>query len=277
MIAEIKDDFDLRRIHESGQCFRWEPIGEDSFRIPFRGRCLRIEKRGEHTYLLDCTEEEYTRIWKPYFDLDENYACIRSMVDPREDPFLFHAVCAQTGIRILRQDFWETLVSFIVSQNRNIPLIRRSVERLCRTAGERRIDRAGEEFFTFPTAEAVLALTQEELLTCALGYRWRFVRAAAEYVCRETLDAEIFRGVSDDEALAQLQKICGVGVKVASCVALFALHRTDAFPIDVWVRRVLQNEYPQGYPFEKYRPYNGIFQQYMFACYRSKATPDSRI
>ena len=270
MKIEINDDFDLTAIHKSGQCFRWEPIGPEAYRIPFRGSCLRIRSIGENTWAADCTIEEYETVWRGYFDLAEDYAAIRGRIDPAENPFLARAAERGRGIRILRQDLWETLVSFIISQNRNIPAIRRSIELLCRRAGERRLDRAGEEYYTFPSPEAVAALSEEALRACALGYRCRYVRAAAEFAHSGALRELQRESLTDEEALSGLMRVCGVGVKVASCVTLFGLHRLDSFPVDTWIRRVLQNEYPNGYPRERYRPYNGVYQQYMFALYRGE-------
>ena len=269
MDIEIRDDFDLRKIHESGQCFRWEPIGDNAFRIPHQGECLCIRKLADGWYSLDCTPGEFEALWRPYFDLDEDYARIRSRIDRREDPYLYRASQAGQGIRILRQDLWETLIAFIISQNRNIPAIRRSVELLCHAAGERREDRSGRAYYSFPDPESVAALDDEALRECRLGYRCRYVKAAAEHVLDGKLNAGALQSVSDREVLEELMKVCGVGIKVASCVALFALHRTDAFPIDTWIRKVLETEYPAGWPYEKYRPYNGVFQQYLFAYRRS--------
>ena len=163
MNITINDDFDLKKIAESGQCFRWEPLGRESWRIPFRDHCLRAARIGDKTFELDCSEEEYERIWRGYFDLEENYAAIRARIEESADPYLYRAAEIGMGIRILRQDLWETLVSFIISQNRNIPAIRRSVDLLCRSTGERRTDRAGEEYFSFPGPAAVAALSDGEL------------------------------------------------------------------------------------------------------------------
>ncbi len=270
MQISIEDDFDLGRIADSGQCFRWERLGENSFRIPLGRRCLRIRGEGGGRYALDCTEAEYQALWRPYFDLDTDYRALRRRIDPEADPFLYQAAEAQQGLRILRQDPWEVTVSFIISQNRNIPAIRRSVELLCRSAGEALTDRAGEVFWTFPTPQAVRALSREALGRCALGYRDKYVRAAAEDACSGRLDYAALAAADGRSALEALTALYGVGIKVASCISLFGLHQTDAFPVDTWIRRVLQNEYPDGYPAARYRPYNGIYQQYMFAYYRGR-------
>lgn len=265
MNITMNDDFDLKKIAESGQCFRWEPLGRESWRIPFRDYCLRVARIGDKTFELDCGEEEYERIWRGYFDLEENYAAIRARIEESADPYLYRAAEIGTGIRILRQDLWETLVSFIISQNRNIPAIRRSVDLLCRAAGERRTDRAGEEYFSFPGPAAVAALSDEELKGCALGYRCEYVRAAAEHAVAGGLESSAFDGVSDEEAIERLMRIRGVGLKVASCTVLFALHRLNVFPVDTRIRKALGLEYPDGFPDERYAPYRGVYQQYMFA------------
>ena len=271
MNIEIKDDFDLRKIAESGQCFRWEELEGGSWRIPFRGRCLYISRTGEETYSLDCGPEEFAALWQPYFDLDTDYLGIRSRISPGRDPFLYRAAEAQRGIRILRQEPWETLVSFIISQNRNIPAIRRSIALLCAAAGERREDRRGAVYYTFPAPEAILALDDAALDACRLGYRAKYIRAAAKAAAEGRIDLDALHTAAEEATLAALTGLYGVGIKVASCVSLFGLHHLNAFPVDVWMRRVLEAEYPEGFPFDDYFPYNGICQQYLFAYYRKKA------
>lgn len=269
MVLHIADDFDLARIAESGQCFRWERISDDNYRILHRNKCLYVRNVGPCTYDLYCDQEEFDQTWRDYFDLDEDYAAIRSRVNPEEDPFLWCAMEHEKGIRILRQDPWETLICFIISQNKNIPAIRRSVNLLCEACGQRLTDNRGERYFTFPAPESIAVLSEGQLKACGLGYRWRYVRAAAHAAASGELDLNALLSANEDETMAALTQLLGVGVKVASCVSLFGLHHIDAFPRDVWINRVLEHEYPQGYPFHKYSPYNGVYQQYMFAHYRA--------
>lgn len=270
MYLPPQDDFDPDRIAESGQCFRWAPVGSGGYRIPFRDACLYIRAAEDGGLELDCGETEFQAVWREYFDLDTDYAALRDRVDRELDPFLYRAVRAQRGIRILRQDPWETLVSFIISQNRNIPAIRRSVERLCLAAGEAREDRRGVPFYAFPGPERILRLDDAALDSCRLGYRAKYVRAAARAAAEGRLHLGSLAEAPEEETLAALTSLYGVGIKVASCVSLFGLHHLDAFPVDVWIRRVLETEYPGGYPRERYSPYNGVYQQYMFACYRGR-------
>ena len=263
----INDDFSPDRIADSGQCFRWKRGDDGAYRIIHKEHCLRLQTLGSNTFEFSCTEEEYRNVWQDYFDLGMDYRAVRARVNREEDPFLARACEYGKGIRILRQDPWETLISFIISQNRNIPAIKRSVELLCEAAGKRRENEEGC-FYLFPSPEEILSLSEDALAACRLGYRCRYVKAAAADVAEGRLDINRLRVESGEEAIKALTGVCGVGVKVANCVSLFGLHHIDAFPVDVWVRRILENEYPGGYPKERYSPYNGIYQQYMFYYYR---------
>lgn len=269
MEIQITDDFDLDRIAESGQCFRWQKDDSGTYRIIHKEHFLRIRPLEKNTFALSCSEEDYRNTWHDYFDFGEDYRSIRERVGKEDDPFLTDACEFGKGIRILRQDPWEMLISFIISQNKNIPAIKKSVELLCEAAGHQRED-DGETYYAFPTPEEILSLSDEALAACRLGYRCRYVRAAAAEVAEGRLNLNRLTEASEPDTIKALTAVCGVGVKVANCVSLFGLHHIDAFPIDVWIRRILENEYPVGYPKEKYSPYNGIYQQYMFYYYRAK-------
>ena len=270
MEIRIRDDFDLNKIARSGQCFRWQKMGESAWRIVHRGQCLTIRALGGDRYRLSCAKEAYHAHWRSYFDLDEDYRKIRARIGAADDPFLHTACTYGKGIRILRQDPWETLVSFIISQNKNIPSIKNCIALLCDAAGEAVADDAGETYRAFPSPEAILGMSEQRLRECKLGYRWKYVRSAALAVAERALDLSALMSAKEEETLARLTAVPGVGVKVASCVSLFGLHHMDAFPVDVWIRRILANEYPAGYPLERYRPYNGVYQQYMFFYYRDR-------
>ncbi len=272
MLKEIRDDFDPGRIAQSGQCFRWTRTEDGAYRFMSRGSCVYIAERGAGLFEFDCGEAEFDSLWRNYFDLNENYAAIRARIDPVADPFLYAAAEYEKGIRILRQDPWETLISFIISQNRNIPAIRRSVELLAERCGDARTDGRGIPFRAFPAPEALAALGEADLKACGLGYRWSYVRAAASAVVSGDLDPYALCRAENSEARDALMRLYGVGGKVADCVCLFGLRCKDAFPRDVWINRVLALHYPDGYPYERYSPYNGVFQQYMFAYIRDCAS-----
>ena len=268
MIIQITDDFDLERIAESGQCFRWERLQPGSYRILNKEFCLYAEDHGNQQFFLSCGEMEFDSVWRDYFDLGENYTAIRNRIAPERDPFLSSAAEQEKGIRILRQDPWEMLITFIISQNKNIPAIRRSVELLSEMSGEEKADCRGLRYYAFPTPQAIVALDEEDLKACRLGYRCRYVHEAADAVLDGRLDLNALAHADEEETIRALTVLPGVGIKVANCISLFGLHHINAFPQDVWIKRILQNEYPQGYPFDAYAPYNGVYQQYMFAYYR---------
>ena len=141
---------------------------------------------------------------------------------------------------------------------------------MCETAGTKRIDPFGEIYYQFPSPEEILAMSDEALKACRLGYRTGYVKAAALDVYEERLKLDELRNEDLPAAMDALMKVYGVGRKVANCVALFGLHQMDGFPEDVWIKRILETEYPGGYPMEEYRPFNGVYQQYMFYYYREK-------
>lgn len=266
MILDIEDDFDPEKIADSGQCFRWEKE-EHGLRVIAFGKLLRLVHLKNGRWRLSSSRREFDRIWRRYFDFDVSYQNIRAMIPP-EDVFLTRAADYARGIRILRQDPWETLITFIISQNRNIPAIRRSVEKLCRAAGKPiRNSRDDEEiFYAFPEPGAIAGMSGEALDACRLGYRRDYVLKAAEAAADGRLDLAEIALLPEKEQLEALMQIYGVGKKVASCVMLFGFHDLNAFPMDVWIRRVLEREYggENRYPFERYSPYNGVMQQYLF-------------
>ena len=157
------------------------------------------------------------------------------------------------------------LISFIISQRKNIPAIKASIEKICRLAGEEicEDERVGV-VYSFPTPDKLAALSMEELSSCSLGYRDKYVHQAALDVCSGAVDLESWVNLDDAALMEKLISLYGVGVKVANCEILFGYHRLDAFPKDVWINRVLDLKYPDGFMFDQYAPYNGIMQQYLF-------------
>jgi len=269
MLLHLSDDFNLEKIKDSGQCFRWEKTDDHTYRIVHENSCLYISDLGNDQYDLDCTETEFYSVWENYFDLHENYQNIRKKINPETDSFLWTASESQKGIRILRQNPWEMLITFIISQNRNIPAIQKSVKLLSETYGTPAQDSRGLKYFIFPSPEAIALSDEESLNQCRLGYRAKYVRSAAEAVYSQKIDLDSLYQKKEQEVIKELTKLYGIGPKVANCISLFGLHHTDAFPKDVWINRILEKKYPDGYPFSQYSPYNGIFQQYLFAYYRS--------
>ncbi|MEE8885173.1 MAG: DNA glycosylase [Eubacteriales bacterium] len=263
------DGLNLRKVNDSGQCFRWKELPSGEWLIPSAGHMVYARQTAPDEIELSCTEEEFRDFWRAYFDLDTDYGEAVKMIDP-SDTFLQSAAAAGHGIRILRQDAWETLITFIISQRKNIPAIRTCVDKLCRAAGYPVFaDRGGNEIFGFPSPGDILAADADgRLESCSLGYRLPYIRETAEAVQEDNGWQTTLSEMSDEDLLEKLMSYKGVGVKVAKCAMLFGFHRLDQFPVDVWIHRALEQEYPDGFDFERYSPYGGVIQQYIFAYYR---------
>lgn len=265
MITIQNDNLSLAQICQSGQCFRMTNHSDSKcsrYHLVAFGKYLEMIQKG-NSISFDCTQEEYDTIWKDYFDLETDYAAIIASVDT-SDAYLSAAAAYGKGIRILRQDLWEMLISFLISQNNNIGRIQSSVRKLCNQYGEKRIAANGILYFCFPTPEALASASLEDLNACGLGYRSKYICQTADSVCRGDIDLSKLRAMDYGAAKRELLKIYGVGAKVADCICLFALHQTDAFPQDTHISKVMAAQYPDGFPFARYGKNSGILQQYLF-------------
>lgn len=234
---------DMDKIFGCGQCFRWRLMEGVWFGIA--GSHPLSISRNEAGWKLDpCSEQEFREFWSPYLDLDRDYETLEALyqgLDSRLDT----ALKLGRGIRILKQPFWETMVSFVLSANNNIPRIQGMIERLCQAAGES----LGSGMHGFPGPEAIARLTEGELRALGFGYRAPFVVKLAQGFLTEKWQASDFIDGSTVEVRKKLLALLGVGPKVADCILLFGLGRMDAFPVDTWIRKTLE-ELDQGKPEE---------------------------
>ena len=265
MIRIHSTQLDIRKIAESGQCFRLNEISDCDWQLVAFGHVLNIREIEPYTYEFDCKEAEMAQLWYHYFDWGTDYDDMMKHI-PKEDLFVREAVKFGKGMRILRQDPWEMLVSFIISQRKNISGIKKCIESLSLQFGEK-ID--NREIFSFPTPEALAAAPEDSLCKCSLGYRLPYVRKAAQMVASGELNLKGLAALSpealpDTELLSCLMSVPGVGPKVAQCVMLFGFHRLDAFPVDVWIDRVIRGNYNGRFPIEEYAGFSGVVQQYIF-------------
>ena len=252
-------EMDIEKTFECGQCFRWNADGAGGYIGVASGRAAALCRRGEGIYI-DCPDEELP-FWRNYFDLDTDYAAAAQSIIACD----YLGECAEygAGIRILRQDKWEALCSFIISQCNNIPRIKGIVEKLCAIAGDE-IEFRGRTLRSFPSAERVAELEPEDLAPLRSGYRAPYILAAARAVASGELDLEAAALLPCDEARRELKKLQGVGDKVANCAVLFGLHRMDAFPIDTWMKKALKAHFPPDFDPASLGEYAGLAQQYIF-------------
>lgn len=263
MITTELENFSLEQICRSGQCFRMNQIKEHTYALVAGDKYLEISQQGT---IVDfqCSDAELVCYWVPYFDLDSDYSIPQEIINPR-DGYLKAAAEMGSGIRILRQDLWETLISFLISQQNNITRIRGCIERLCENYGEKKTAENGKEYFAFPTPQALAGAAEAELRALGMGYRARYLVNTAQSVCSGEVSLEKIAGMRYYGcARRELMKLSGVGEKVADCICLFSLHHMDAFPVDTHIRQVLDEHYRRGFPNRRYRGMRGILQQYIF-------------
>lgn len=269
MIEKELKNFDIGQIAASGQCFRMETPDSETGHVSLIASDKYLEIRrisqtpGSHIYEFSCTEKEFSDFWNLYFDLDYDYNMVKRLV-PDNDCYLKNAVSFGGGIRILRQDLWETVISFLISQQNNIPRIRRCIRLLCEAYGRPCETPSGQIYYSFPSPESLASASLEELKNCNLGYRGKYILQTARDVSDGTLSLEAIRSMNYTDARNALMSCYGIGVKVADCICLFALHHIEAFPVDTHIRQVLEREYPDGFPLERYPGCAGILQQYIF-------------
>lgn len=259
----------LPLIMDSGQCFRMKQIGKNTFQLIAGGRLLTIKEDGAEHYLFDCGQDDFEHIWREYLDLSRDYGAILEGIS-EGDPFLMSAKAFGKGLRILRQEPFETLISFIISQRKTIPAIRTCVENLARSFGKEIASKA----FAFPSAETLAAQPLDALKACGLGYRAPYVLKTAQMVASRQIDLEALRLLSDKALMDALMAFPGVGEKVAGCVMLFGYARFDAFPRDVWINRVIDQVYQGRFDLSPYKGHAGFIQQLMFVYGRSPAFRD---
>ena len=254
--------FDLKDTFECGQCFRWNENPDGSYTGVAFGKVLNIKKSESGAVLSDNSP-----LWQDYFDLQTDYNYI--MKELAIDDVMIEAIDKSSGIRILRQEFSEAVISFIISQNNNIPRIKGIIENLCAKYGEH----LGNNFFAFPKMDILASLAPSDLAFLKAGYRDSYIIDAAQKISLNSLDMDIIKNAPIADARAEISKIKGVGPKVADCILLFGAHRGEVFPTDVWMKKVLTTFYGfetltpkeiNKFAKDKFGTLAGYAQQYLF-------------
>lgn len=261
-LVKIPAVFDPAQTLDCGQAFRWrEAVGEDGLPCwegAAAGHILRLRQEG-NSLLLFCSQEEFEEIWQNYFDLDEDYEAKRGALSAMS-PALAEAAAFAPGIRILRQEPWEALCSFIISQNNNIPRIKMILEKLCGLFGQ---EIPGTGFYSFPAPETLAALREEDLSPLRAGYRTKYLIDAGKQVAAGQINLAKIESSPADFGREELRKILGVGPKVAECALLYGFHKMECFPMDVWMKRAMAQLFPGRAP-EEFGENAGLAQQYIF-------------
>lgn len=254
IIFDNTDSLDIALSFDCGQAFRWIRRPNGAWHTVVSGKSVDIIQDGGKITVLGDTDETF---WRKYLDLDRDYGAICRRL--KEDKWLNRAITEYGGIRILHQDSWEALCSFIISQNNNIPRIKGIIERLCAAFG----DDLGNGDFSFPPAERLAGCSVDELAPLRAGFRAKYIIDAAQKVADGEVNLEMLNREDMDVCRSELTKIKGVGAKVAECTLLYGCGRIEAFPVDVWVKRIMAELYPNGLP-ECTSGVEGIAQQFLF-------------
>lgn len=262
-------DFDLLETFDCGQCFRWEKSGDAYFGIAY-GIPLKIAKSGDVITLYNTTRDIWDKVWNRYFDLMRDYGEIKNRLS--SDPVMKKASDFGGGIRLLNQEPFECLISFIISASNNIPRIKKIIDSLCTNFGDK-VTYLGKDFYTFPTAEKLASLNLSDLAVIKAGFRDKYILSAAKAVATGMIDLECLKSASYEYAKGELLKLSGVGNKVADCVLLFSLEKYASFPVDVWIKRIMEHCYfdaetdketISALAYEKFGELGGFAQQYLF-------------
>lgn len=263
-------DFDVTHTFDCGQCFRWEREEDGSYTGVAFGKVVNIASKDNRVVISNSCVEDVENIWIDYLDLKEDYGSVKSGFSADEN--LSKAMDFGFGIRILRQEMFECLISFIISTQNAIPRIKKIVSKLCEMYGTP-IEYRGKTYYAFPEPEQLADITEEDLAPLRAGYRAKYIVDCVNKVLTGQINLNDVFNRETSSARKELLKISGVGPKVADCVMLFSMKKYDAFPIDVWVKRIMSTLYLdenattndiQAYAAEKFGKYAGVAQQYLF-------------
>ena len=271
--VKIEGAYDLAKTLDCGQCFRWEKAENDEWLGVAFGRLISVKQIDDELIIYNSTVEDFIEIWCHYFALDDDYDEIdRELLENCQNPTFVKAQEQGKGIRILHQEAWETVCSFIISQNNNIPRIKKIIDALSFALGKQ-IDASGmenhgakdREFYSFPTADAILDAGEDFIFSLKTGFRAKYIIDAAQKWCSGEINEEELKQVEKlDDAVAYLCRVKGIGLKVASCALLFGFERHDPFPVDVWMKRVLDKYFEKDFNPSTFGKYAGVAQQYLF-------------
>lgn len=264
-------DFNPVHVFECGQCFRWLKQEDGSYTGIVRDKVANVSFKEDRLIIKNASSNDFAELWHDYFDLDRDYGQIKRQLEAK-DSIMQEAVRFGYGIRLLRQDLWETLVSFIISANNRIPRIMKTVAAIAKVYGDR-LEFSGKDYYTFPGMDRLYNTELEKLEVCRGGFRCKYIVRTAGLALDGEIKLDGLKDMSTDEARAQLMKFPGVGPKVSDCVLLFSATKYDVFPTDVWVKRVMEELYfkketslkeIQEFSKEYFGDMVGFAQQYLF-------------
>ena len=273
VVIEGVKNFNIKQIAECGQCFRWKKVKELHYIGVAFEKVIEVIQKDDSVTILNSSKEDFENIWLDYFDLSRDYKSIKEKLS--DDPILKESVEYGYGIRILNQDPFEMLISFIISARNSIPVISKTIEKISKKYGKE-IEYKGEIYYTFPKPKDFEGITEDDIRETGASFRSKYIVDTINKVLHnpdETYNLNYISELDDDKCHRELQKFKGVGSKVADCIMLFSMKKTSAFPVDVWVKRAMMYFYGAEdaslnkiriFARNKFKELSGFAQQYLF-------------
>ncbi len=268
VVKKIKN-FIPAHIFENGQCFRWMKTLNNSYIVVAKNRVIEVELRDEDLVIHNSNIDDFENIWIDYFDLERSYENLKR--DLMIDEHLINAINFGNGLRMLNQDPFEIILSFIISSNNRIPMIKKAINNISKKFGQCTLYK-GDEYYYFPRIDDLVSVTQEEFRDCSVGFRDKYLVGTIKMI-NDNNNLDEIKNLLDDDCHKELQKFPGVGSKVSDCIMLFSMKKYSAFPVDVWVKRAMMKFYVapdtslkeiRNFGRDLFKNLSGFAQQYLF-------------
>ena len=270
VVLEGVKNFNIKQVVECGQCFRWKKVTDSNYIGVAYGRVIEVVQEGDKVQILNTTEEDFKNIWQDYFDFNRDYSEVKDKLI--DDELLKKSMEFGYGVRVLNQEPFEILISFIISARNSIPVISKTINNISKKYGTK-LQYKGEDYYTFPTIEQLSIATEDDIRETGASFRSKYIVDTVRRLKDGELSLEEIMALNDDECHTKLQEFKGVGAKVADCVMLFSMKKTSAFPVDVWVKRAMIYFYDAKdsslnkiriFARDRFGELSGFAQQYLF-------------
>lgn len=270
VVLEGVKNFNIKQVVECGQCFRWKKVTDSNYIGVAYGRVIEVVQEGDKIQILNTTEEDFNNIWQQYFDFNRDYSEVKDKLI--DDELLKKSMEFGYGVRVLNQEPFEILISFIISARNSIPVISKTINNISKKYGTK-LQYKGEDYYTFPTIEQLSIATEDDIRETGASFRSKYIVDTVRRLKDGELSLEEIMALNDDECHTKLQEFKGVGAKVADCVMLFSMKKTSAFPVDVWVKRAMIYFYDAKdsslnkiriFARDRFGELSGFAQQYLF-------------
>lgn len=273
VVIENVKDFDIHHIFSNGQSIRCKKQKDNSYTCVVKDKIMNVSQIDNTLYLKNTNLDDVKNFWVNYFGLDVNYSIIKKEI-LNISPNLSHIIDFGSGLRILNQDEWETLITLILSSNNSMQVLEKVVDNLCSRYGDYIGEYAGEKYYSFPTPDKLSSLSLDELRECKVGFRDKYIKSTSRVICNNDIDLYNLYKLDTKSCLDNLRELSGVGEKVADCVAMLSMRKHDVFAVDIWIKRIMEDIYfnnesnsvkkIRSFAVDKFGDLSSFVQQYLF-------------